>query len=197
MNAIAPNAPIGASRMINATTSKSASDVIAMTSTSRATRAPSRSSARPKTTENSRTCRISPRANAPTTVSGMMLRMKSVVLRCCDADVYCETDATSAVAGSNPTPAPGCSTLTTTSPMVSAAVETTSKYTSARMPMRPTSFIAPMCAMPTTTVVKTIGAISIFTSLMKPSPSGFIAAARSGETRPKRMPSAMPTRTWK
>ena len=65
------------------------------------------------------------------------------------------------------------------------------------MPMRPTSFIAPMCAMPTTTVVKTIGAISIFTSLMKPSPSGFIAAARSGETSPKRMPSAMPTRTWK
>ena len=30
--------------------------------------------------------------------------------------------------------------------------------------------------MPTTTVVKTIGAISILTSLMKPSPSGFIAA---------------------
>ena len=47
--------------------------------------------------------------------------------------------------------------------------------------MRPTSFIAPICAMPTTTVVKTIGAISIFTSLMNPSPSGFIAAALSGD----------------
>ena len=48
--------------------------------------------------------------------------------------------------------------------------------------MRPTSFISPMCAMPTTTVVKTIGAISIFTSLMNPSPSGLIAAALSGDT---------------
>ena len=42
--------------------------------------------------------------------------------------------------------------------------------------MRPTSFMAPICAMPTTTVVKMIGAISIRTSLMKPSPSGRIAA---------------------
>ena len=63
--------------------------------------------------------------------------------------------------------------------------------------MRPTSFIAPMCAMPTTTVVKTIGAISIFTSLMKPSPSGFIRRRVSGETNPKITPSAIATSTWK
>jgi hypothetical protein len=31
--------------------------------------------------------------------------------------------------------------------------------------------------MPTTTVVKMIGAISILTNLMNPSPSGFIATA--------------------
>jgi hypothetical protein len=49
--------------------------------------------------------------------------------------------------------------------------------------------------MPTTTVVKTMGAIIIFTSLMNPSPSGFIAAACSGETNPKITPSAMPART--
>ena len=53
-----------------------------------------------------------------------------------------------------------------------------------------------MCAMPTTTVVKTIGAISIFTSLMNPSPSGLIAAARSGETNPKMTPIAIATSTW-
>ena len=52
------------------------------------------------------------------------------------------------------------------------------------MPIRPTSFIAPMCAMPTTTVEKMIGAISIFTSLMKPSPSGRMAAPCSGATNP-------------
>ena len=52
-----------------------------------------------------------------------------------------------------------------------------------------------MCAMPTTTVEKTIGAISIFTSLMKPSPSGRIAAPFSGATNPRMMPAAMPIST--
>ena len=61
--------------------------------------------------------------------------------------------------------------------------------------MRPTSRIAPMCAMPTTTVENTIGAISIFTSLMKPSPSGRIAAPFSGATNPRMMPAAMPIST--
>ena len=51
--------------------------------------------------------------------------------------------------------------------------------------------------MPTTTVVKTIGAISIFTSLMKPSPSGLMAAAFSGETTPNTTPIAIATSTWK
>ncbi len=63
--------------------------------------------------------------------------------------------------------------------------------------MRPTSFISPMWAMPTTTVVKTMGAISILTSLMNPSPSGFIAAALAGSTTPKTTPIAMATSTWK
>ena len=53
-----------------------------------------------------------------------------------------------------------------------------------------------MCAMPTTTVVNTIGAISIFTSLMKPSPSGFIAAARPGSRNPNTTPSAIAVSTW-
>ncbi len=80
--------------------------------------------------------------------------------------------------------------------MARAMEETTSKYTSARRPMRPTSFIAPMWAMPTTTVVNTIGAINILTSLMKASPSGFISAARSGETNPNTTPRVMPASTW-
>src|SRR5437762_9855406 len=54
-----------------------------------------------------------------------------------------------------------------------------------------------MWAMPATTVVNTIGAIIIRTSLMKPSPSGFIADARSGEANPNSTPRAMPARTWK
>src|SRR3954449_6948584 len=46
----------------------------------------------------------------------------------------------------------------------------------ARSPIRPTSRISPICAMPTTIVVKMIGAISIRISLMNPSPSGRSAA---------------------
>ena len=54
-----------------------------------------------------------------------------------------------------------------------------------------------MWATPTTTVVNTIGAIIILTSLMKPSPSGFMAAAHSGDTNPNSTPSAIPASTWK
>ena len=63
--------------------------------------------------------------------------------------------------------------------------------------MRPTSFISPMLAMPTAMVVKMIGAISIRTSLMKPSPSGRIAAPRSGHTTPTTTPRAIAASTWK
>ena len=49
--------------------------------------------------------------------------------------------------------------------------------------------------MPTATVQKTIGAISIFTSLMKPSPSGFIAAPYSGATAPSSTPRLTPIST--
>ena len=94
-----------------------------------------------------------------------------------------------------PRPLPGLSAVTTTRPITSASVDTTSKYTSARRPMRPTSFTSPICAMPTTTVVNTIGAIIILISLMNASPSGRMAAARSGERYPSSAAAAIATRT--
>ena len=57
---------------------------------------------------------------------------------------------------------------------------TISKYSSARPPVLPTFFMSSMPAMPTTTVQKMIGAMIILISLMKPSPSGFIAVAGLG-----------------
>ena len=51
---------------------------------------------------------------------------------------------------------------------MSASVLTTSKYSSARPPVLPTFFMSSMPAMPSTTVQKMIGAISILMSLMKP-----------------------------
>ena len=74
-------------------------------------------------------------------------------------------------------PAPGCTRLTMTRPTTSATVLTISKYSSASPPVLPTFFMSSMPAMPTTTVQKMMGAMIILISLMKPSPSGFIAVA--------------------
>jgi hypothetical protein len=54
-----------------------------------------------------------------------------------------------------------------------------------------------MPAMPVTTVRKITGVMIILTSLMKPSPSGFIARPVSGHSQPTSTPSAIPTSTWK
>ena len=94
-------------------------------------------------------------------------------------------------------PAPGRTTLTMIRPMISAMVLTTSKYSNASTPVLPTDFMLSMPAMPVTTVQKMIGPIIIFTSLMKPSPSGFIFAPVSGKKCPSRTPIAMAIRTWK
>ena len=50
--------------------------------------------------------------------------------------------------------------------------------------------------MPCTTVQKTTGAMIILISLMKPSPSGFIAAPVSGQIAPRVTPIAMAISTW-
>ena len=49
--------------------------------------------------------------------------------------------------------------------------------------------------MPDTTVQNTIGAISIFTSAMKPSASGFKATACCGEKCPNNVPATIATST--
>ena len=53
-----------------------------------------------------------------------------------------------------------------------------------------------MWAMPVTTVVNTIGAISILTSLMNPSPSGLNACAHAGASEPNTMAAATANNTW-
>ena len=55
--------------------------------------------------------------------------------------------------------------------------------------------MSPIVAMPATTVEKITGAMIILISLMKPSPSGFMAAPRSGRRAPSNTPAAMPTST--
>jgi hypothetical protein len=94
-------------------------------------------------------------------------------------------------------PAPGWMTLTTSSPINSAIDVTTSKYSSAFMPTRPSLRISPMLAIPTTTVKKMIGPIIMRINLIKPTPSGSILPAVDGATTPSTTPRRMPTMTRK
>ena len=57
--------------------------------------------------------------------------------------------------------------------------------------------MSPTLAIPTTTVQKIIGAITMRMSLMNPSPSGFMLSPAWGKKKPSAMPSTMPARTWK
>ena len=66
---------------------------------------------------------------------------------------------------------------------------------SALAPTRPTFFMSFMPAMPVTTVQNTISEITILISLMKPSPSGFMSTATSGQSSPMSTPIAMPIST--
>ncbi|CAM5297989.1 hypothetical protein SSTU70S_02908 [Stutzerimonas stutzeri] len=77
-------------------------------------------------------------------------------------------------------PAPGWITLPTIRPMISARVEKVRKYSMALPATRPTFFMSDMPAMPVAMVRKITGAMIILTSLMKASPSGFIASPTPG-----------------
>ena len=74
--------------------------------------------------------------------------------------------------GKTPAKQHGCSPACGPSIVTGASVVTTSKYRKAFQPIRPAFRRSPMPAMPTTTVVKITGPISIFTNATKASPSG-------------------------
>ena len=77
-----------------------------------------------------------------------------------------------------------------------AIVVITSKYTIAFRPMRPTSAVSVSLPMPTTTVMKMIGAIIMRTSLTNPSPNGCMATAMCGKKRPSSTPATIAISTW-
>jgi hypothetical protein len=103
-----------------------------------------------------------------------------VVVWPCAFAAYEATALASSVAGSTLKPTPGFSMCVAARPSTSANDETTSKYSSALPPTRPTFFMSSMPAIPVTTVQKMIGPITILMSLMNPSPSGFISVASAG-----------------
>ena len=138
--------------------------------------------ANPNSTATKTTCKISPSAKAFTTVVGMMCIRKSVTLCCLAAPAYAATALLSSDAAFTLKPAPVCTTLPTTNPTNRAIVDTTSKYSSALPPTRPTFFMSPIFAMPVTTVQKMTSVITMLIARMKASPSGFMDAAACGRT---------------
>ncbi len=81
VKAMAPKAPMGASFMMYADDARTArASDFSMKSNTSVPRPPNLCSAKPNITANSSTCRISPLAKASTTVFGIMLSRKSVVL---------------------------------------------------------------------------------------------------------------------
>ncbi|CAM5221612.1 hypothetical protein CDEF62S_05721 [Castellaniella defragrans] len=88
-------------------------------------------------------------------------------------------------------PAPGWIRWLTSMPMISARVENVRKYSMALPVTRPTFFRSLIAPMPVVTVRKMTGAMIILTSLMKPSPNGFMDSPSEGAKCPSRIPITM------
>ena len=196
VKAIAPNAPIGAAFIRIATTLKTASDTSSSAWSSRSPRSPISARPMPNRIATNSVWRMLPAVSADRNVSGMMPRRKPVNVLSCALAAYSATLPPSSEAGSMFSPAPGRTTFATTSPTTRASVEKNRKYANALPATRPTEARSRMPAMPVTMVRKMTGAMIIFTSLMKASPSGFIASPVSGAKWPSRTPAAIATSTW-
>ena len=164
VNAMPPNAPMGASTMIMPSTLKRALRIFSNVWTSECPAAPMRETATPNSTENSSTCSRFPSANAPTTLGGTISVMCSTAVFSRLFCTYADTSPCLIRLWSRP--APGCTVLATNTPMAKASVVTDRKYSMALPPMRPNCFMSCTLPIPTTMVKKMMGAISILIRLM-------------------------------
>ena len=159
--------------------------------------------ASPNSTANSSTCSTSPSAKAPTTLCGTMwVKNSTQLMPPWAAAVYlaasaaCAADCAATEARAS-RPRPGWARLAAPMPMASASVVMISKYSRALPPTRPTFFRSPMPPMPSTTVRKMMGAMSILIRAMNVSPTGLSAAPACGNSAPTSTPSPMAASTWK
>jgi len=195
VKAIAPKAPIGAAR-IRVWTSLNTGTVSASKNARTGwPRSPLDASAMPNSTAISNTCRMLPLVKALSSVSGMMSSRKPVKVSSCDFSTNACAAAGSRSATAMFMPSPGFTACATSMPTISAKVEKHRKYTIAFANTRPTARRCVMPAMPVTMVRKITGAMIIFTSLTKPSPSGLSCCANSGVKWPSSAPSAMAINT--
>ena len=122
---MAPKAPTGAAFMIRPITPNTPCATSSIIPRRALPFSPRAMSASPNRMANSSTCRMSPRAKAPTTLSGMMFSRKSTVfISCACLANWATTEASGALP---PKFAPGCSRLAMTRPITNEKVDTTSK----------------------------------------------------------------------
>ena len=137
--------------------------------------------ANPNSTEISSTWSISPLANASTIVVGMMCMMNSVVVCILPRPVYCAIALGVERRRVDIHARSGSDHVDDDEPHDQRDRAEQSRNRAVQdPPVLPTFFMSSMPAMPTTTVQKMIGAIIILMSLIKPSPSGFIASPVPG-----------------
>src|ERR1035437_2447480 len=194
VNAIAPNAPNGATFMMSATIRKKTSREVSSTFVSGAAPLPSVTTANPNSTAKNTICRMSPCAKASTGLEGTICIRKSANFIPCPCAAYADTSPFGIALTSSP--APGFVMFTIVSPIASANVVTISKYSSAFPPTRPIFFPWACGVMPSTIVRKMIGPITILTSFTKVSPSGRICFASVGSSTPSATPQATANSTW-
>ena len=176
VKAMAPKAPMGAA-FITMFTSLNTGLVRASKKFSTGLPAsPTMASDTPNSTATSSTCRMLSPTNGLIRVLGMMSITKPTSVMSCDLATKPCTAFWSRSAGLMFMPAPGWNTLATTRPTTSASVEKVRKYAMALPNTRPTVDSWVMPAMPVTMVRKITGAMIILISLMKASPSGFMAS---------------------
>ncbi|ADH08073.1 hypothetical protein BMB171_C3263 [Bacillus thuringiensis BMB171] len=194
VNVIPPNAPTGANFITIDKMLKNTFDNLSKKSITGCPFFPNIVNPAPNKMEKNRTCKISPLANASNMLDGTICKKKSIHFISCPLCTYCETSPPFSFEGSNPSP--GRTTFATMIPIIKAAVVTISKYNSAFPPTRPTFFILPILAIPSTIVKKIIGAITILIILMNVSPIGFICCPTLGQIAPTAIPQIMATITW-
>ena len=188
VNAIAPNAPKGATFIKIDTTLNIGAVASRRSSVIGCALSPTEANATPNNTEINKTCRILPSTNGLNTVVGMMFIKKAVSVLSCAFATYSDTFSEVNDAGSIFNPAPGSIILATTIPITSANVEKVTKYSIAFPATRPTAFMSFIPAIPVTTVRKITGAMIILTSLINASPNGFKPAPKSGKKFPNKIP---------
>ena len=186
--AIAPNAPIGATHMIIASTRNTTRSKCLTPRSTAWPDLPSPWIANPISSATNSVCSTISPTSGDTSVVGMMPSRNSVVV--------C---ASSVAAGPPPgvtiRPAPGCRRFPTTSPMISAKVDITTKYSSARLPTLPTFAASRIEPMPSTIVQKITGEMIILMRLTNAVPIGRSATPRAGQMRPTATPATTATIT--